>query len=117
MKDLVSSPFTFTRKFSCISYNVRGISEATKCKKIINKFIYPYKDDSPSIISFQETKLNYATARKFIRQLPSYWSVASINPGDKDNAMEGVILGIHKSLNATILDKKTEKGWLILVKM
>ena len=116
MKDLVLSRFTFTRKFSCISYNVRGISEATKCKKIINKFIYPYQDVSPSIIGFQETKLNYVNVKNVTRQLPSYWSVASVNPGEKDNAMEGVLLGIHKSLNATILDKKTEKGWLILVK-
>ena len=115
MKDLDLFLFTFTRKFSCISYNERGISEAAKCGKILNKFVYPYKQDSPSIISFQETKLSYSSANTFICKLPSYWSVASVNPG-RDTSKEGVILAIHKSLNATILDKKTEKGWLILVK-
>ena len=117
MKDLVLSLTTFTKKLTSFSYNVRGLSEATKCNKILNKFVYPYKEESPGILCFQEIKLNCSTAKQLINKFPSYWSVASVNPGiDQDQSTEGVFLAIHKSLNATILDKKVEKGWLILVK-
>ena len=87
----------------------------TKCNKILNKFVYPYKEESPGILCFQEIKLNCSMAKQFISKFPSYWLVASVNPGI-DQSTEGVFLAIHKLLNVTILDKKVEKGWLILVK-
>ena len=91
------------------------MTEATKCNKILNKFVYPFKENSPGILCFQEVKFIQDSAKNFFRKLPSYWSVTSVNPGQAV-ALQGVTLSIHKSLNAIVLCKKTEKGWLILVK-
>ena len=115
-KDQVLYHFTFTKKFSVFSYNVRGISIPGKCNKVLQRFVYPYHDKSPSVLCFQELKLNYDSQNKFIKKLPSYKTFVTSNPGTAGAAIEGVSLSIHKSLNPVILDKKIEHGWLVLVK-
>ena len=114
MKDLIIFLLTFTKQFSCISYNVGGLNHSVKCDKILNKFVYPYGQNSLGIVCFQELKFNCDSMSKLAKKLPSYFSFMSTNVNTI--ALEGVSLSIHKSLNPVILDKKVEKGWLILVK-
>ena len=119
MKDQGSYHTTFTKTFSCISYNVRGLTNLEKCRKILNKFVYPFKEKSPGIVCLQELKLNFDTGRNLVNHLKGYKTLLSLNPGCAAQGFpssEGVSLSIHNSLNPIIMDKKVEKGWLILAK-
>ena len=106
MKDLIFSILTFTNKFSCISYNVGGLTNPVKCDKILSKFIYPYGQDSPAIVCFQELKFNCDSMSKLAKKLPSYHLFMSMNTSAHAIAIEGVSVSIHKSLSPVILDKK-----------
>ena len=121
MKDTVLSHFIFTKQFSTLCYNVAGLSNKKKRGKIWNKFVYPYKEKGPEILCFQELRFSGCDKTKFTRSLPSYRSYVSLkldnqHPLNQTQGAPGVSISLHDSLNATILDKRQEPGWLLLLK-
>ena len=121
MKDLSAALLlTFHKQFSILCYNVNGISSIEKRTKIFNRFIYPYKNNSPEIVCFQELKLQYDSAKNFVSKMTSYSNFLSIEPAQLRSQISpkrGVSISLHKSVQATILDKKVEPGWLLMLKI
>ena len=109
----------FNKKFSVLCYNVNGISGVQKCNKILERFVYPYKNKGLEILGFQELRLNLESGKQFIKKLPSYSKFLSLDSGKalhESPAKAGVSISLHKSLNAMILDKRVEPGWLMMLK-
>ena len=103
-----------------LCYNVNGISANDKCDKILQRFVYPYKDKGPEVIGFQELKLNLENGKRLVSKLSAYSNFLSLDPGKvaaKCAPKGGVLISLHKSLNAHVLNKKVDPGWLIMVKV